>query len=89
MPGVDFKLAVCGVRARSEHEDDCVVTVDLISDAARGAKESVRAALEHDARARLSKTSVPDAVRWAKIPRNFKGAVLLGELRSAVEREYN
>ena len=38
----DFKLAVVGLRLRSEHEDDCCATVELTGGAASKAREVER-----------------------------------------------
>lgn len=82
MPGRDFKIAVCGLKLRSEHEDDCIATVELITDAAKGAKDAFTAALTVDSKRSkdVGKASVPNFVRFAEIPRNFKGAILVKEL---------
>ena len=75
-----FRLAVIGLRVESEHEDSCCVTIQLGQEAA-----DKRPQLEADfidrARKRVPKGFRPDYVRFADIPTNFKGLVLIPELR--------
>ena len=75
-----FQLAVVGLRLQSEHEDSCCVTIELKDEAA-----SAEPRLEDDflkkAVAAVSKGARPDYVRFAPIPRNFKGAILYPELK--------
>jgi acyl-CoA synthetase (AMP-forming)/AMP-acid ligase II len=85
----EFELAVVGLRENSEHEDECCVTIDLVSDRARATQnEMVRCFLD-EARARVSKGSRPDHLRFDKIPTNFKGAVLVPELKRAYKAALN
>ena len=64
MPGRDFKIAVCGVNLTSEHDDDCIATVELLTDAAKAAESKLTAALLVDAKKdkTVGKNSVPDRV---------------------------
>jgi acyl-CoA synthetase (AMP-forming)/AMP-acid ligase II len=75
-----FRLAVIGLRVESEHEDSCCVTIQLGQEAA-----DKRSQLEADfidrARKKVPKGFRPDYVRFADIPTNFKGLVLIPELR--------
>ena len=75
-----FRLAVIGLRVESEHEDSCCVTIQLGQEAA-----DKRSQLEVDfidrARKKVPKGFRPDYVRFADIPTNFKGLVLIPELR--------
>lgn len=85
LSGRDFKIAVCGLKLRSEHEDDCIATVDLLTDNAKavGVKDAFTAALTVAAKKAkdvVGKASVPDFVRFGAIPRNFKGAILVKQL---------
>lgn len=78
-----FELAVVGLKLESEHEDACCVTIELHEEAAGEL-------LERDflmaARAAVSKGAKPDHLRLAEIPRNFKGAILVRELKEAFRR---
>ncbi len=76
----DFHLAVVGLRLESEHEDCCCVTIEL----SEGTTD-INTQLERDfiekARQKVSKGARPDYIRFALIPRNFKGAVLYPQLK--------
>ena len=37
----EFELAVVGLRINSEHEDECCVTIDLISDSAKSLRSEI------------------------------------------------
>ena len=78
--GEQFKLAVIGLRVGSEHEDSCCVTIELVEEVADMQPE-LEANFIHRARERAPKSCWPDFVRFAKIPMNFKGAVLIPELK--------
>ena len=75
-----FQLAVVGLRLESEHEDCCCVTIELSKEAA-----SVESQLKDDfiekASTIVSKGARPDYLRFAIIPRNFKGVILSPELK--------
>jgi len=81
LPPGSFDLAVVGLLIGSEHEDDCCVTVELISDQAKAQRADMEATFLTDARAAVSKGARPDRLRFAEIPRNFKGAILVPELK--------
>ena len=80
----EVEVAVVGLRIDSEHEDACCVTVELSGAAAAPAKvaevesQFLAAAKGRDG---VSKGSKPDHVRIAPLPRNFKGAIKLPELK--------
>ncbi len=76
-----FDLAVVGLRLTSEHEDACCVTIELRSDEAMARRAEIERTFLSDARARVSKGARPDRLRFAAIPRNFKGAILVPELK--------
>jgi acyl-CoA synthetase (AMP-forming)/AMP-acid ligase II len=82
-PG-QFKLAVIGLRMRSEHDDSCCVTIELGEEAAC-MEEELRAAFIKKASKKVSKGSFPDYVRFAPIPLSFKGAVLIPRLKQEFE----
>ena len=88
-------MAVVGLRLESEHEDTCCATVELRGAAAalappadEASQEAAVAALLVAAKAAVasgavSKGSKPDRIRFAPIPKNFKGAVLTPDLVQA------
>jgi len=80
-----FRLAVIGLRVESEHEDSCCVTIELGEEVADRQPE-----LEADfiARAceRVPKGFRPDFVRFARIPLNFKGLVLVPQLKQEFQK---
>jgi acyl-CoA synthetase (AMP-forming)/AMP-acid ligase II len=76
-----FKLAVIGLRVESEHEDSCCVTIELGQKVA-DKQQQLEAEFLDKAHQRVPKSFRPDYVRFAKIPTNFKGLVLISELRA-------
>ncbi|KAL8428056.1 hypothetical protein ACSSS7_007410 [Eimeria intestinalis] len=78
-------VATLGIKWRSEHEDDVCVTVELPP----GSSESVKSEIERTFLKAASSCSTlvkgfkPDFVRVAEIPKTFKGAVDMGNLRKA------
>ena len=83
--GDDLDIAVVGLRIHSEHEDECCVTVELNTPSAWQRRDLIREALLGDAARHVSKGARPDHLRFAAIPRNFKGAVLVPELKEEYE----
>ena len=81
VPDDAFDIAVVGLRIASEHEDECCVTLELSSAEAEAKRPELESTFLSEARKGASKGARPDRVRFGKIPRNFKGAVLLSELR--------
>jgi len=77
----DFQLAVVGIRLESEHEDSCCVTVELFNDVNGANRQQLESHFLKGARKSVSKGAKPDRLRFAKIPRNFKGAILYPQLR--------
>lgn len=91
-PDLDFVLAVVGLRLRSEHDDDCCVTLELLNQgpnvsAYEGGLPALRAAIRAQfmsgAKQACSKGAAPDRLRFGTIPRNFKGGVQTKELAQA------
>jgi acyl-CoA synthetase (AMP-forming)/AMP-acid ligase II len=76
-----FDVAVVGLRIHSEHEDSCCVTVELMSEEARAHRQEIERTFLPEARAAVSKGARPDYLRFAGIPRNFKGALRVPQLR--------
>ena len=77
----EFSLAVVGLRHDSEHDDSCCVTIDLKA-ADSELQERLLATFVAEVGQRVSKGAKPDYVRLGAIPRNFKGAVLLPQLKA-------
>jgi acyl-CoA synthetase (AMP-forming)/AMP-acid ligase II len=75
-----FQLAVVGLRVGSEHEDSCCVTIEL-SKSAADKEPLLKSSFIEKAKQGVSKGCRPDYVRFAPIPRNFKGAILNNELK--------
>ena len=78
--GGGFILAAVGLRVRSEHEDDCLVTIELLGE---GGKEEVERTFVREAGGRVSKGAKPTRVRFGKVERNFKGDVNWRALEAA------
>ena len=83
LSGEGFDLAVVGLRLESEHEDTCCVTIALTSSEAQSKRETIAETFLPDAVDAVSKGSRPDRLRFAEVPRNFKGAILMSELKQA------
>ncbi|MEA3508055.1 MAG: AMP-binding protein [Synergistota bacterium] len=75
-----FDLAVVGVRLESEHEDTCCVTLDVSGMGDEMARE-IEATFLEEAAGAVSKGAKPQRLRFGPVPRNFKGAVKIGELK--------
>lgn len=69
------EVGVVGLRISSEHEDECCVTLELISEEARAKRALIEESFLATARRNVSKGARPDRVRFAALPRNFKGAL--------------
>lgn len=91
-PGLDFVLVVVGLRLKSEHDDDCCVTIELFEQGpsvraydggASALKTAIRAKFLSGAKQACSKGAAPDRLRFGAVSRNFKGAVLTKELAQA------
>jgi acyl-CoA synthetase (AMP-forming)/AMP-acid ligase II len=74
-----FNLAVVGLRFESEHEDSCCVTIELSKEVS-DVRPKLEANLIKEARV-VSKAARPDYIRFAPIPRSFKGAILYPQLK--------
>jgi acyl-CoA synthetase (AMP-forming)/AMP-acid ligase II len=79
-----FKLAVIGLRIKSEHDDSCCVTIELNEEIAHR-EEELKATFIEKASRKVSKGSRPDYVRFARIPISFKGAILIPQLKQDFE----
>jgi acyl-CoA synthetase (AMP-forming)/AMP-acid ligase II len=81
LPPESFSLSVLGLKIDSEHEDACCVTIELISEAARKMRPAIEESFIEKAGASVPKGAKPDYVRFAAIPRTFKGSVAVSELK--------
>ncbi|KAL1498762.1 hypothetical protein AB1Y20_014071 [Prymnesium parvum] len=81
LPAAAVEVGVVGLPLASEHEDDCCVTVELKTDEARARQREMEESFVGAAAKAVSKGARPDRVRFAPLPRNFKGAVRLPELK--------
>lgn len=81
LPSGSFNIAVVGLRVASEHEDSCCVTMELLGGEARRLRPLLEESFLREARKSVSKGARPDILRFAEIPRNFKGALLVPELK--------
>ncbi len=81
LPRESFKLAVVGLKVTREHEDACCVTIELMDEKAKAMKRELEESFISKARVVVSKGAKPDDLRFGKIPVNFKGAVLVSELK--------
>ena len=82
---VSFELAVVGLKLDSEHEDACCVTLSLPEEIDAARRENIRGLLLEGKG--ISKGARPNQVRFGPVPRNFKGAVLVPQLKEAFTRE--
>lgn len=78
---VAFDLAVVGLRLQSEHEDTCCVTLELKDGVPDGVRDKIAASFIETARKQVSKGAKPDRLLLAPVLRNFKGAILVPELK--------
>ncbi len=78
----EVEVAVIGLRLLSEHEDATCATVYLHPDSPERRAAIERLLLGPEARA-LTKGARPDQLHFGPIARNFKGAVLVEELKQA------
>ena len=81
-----FDVAVVGLKIDSEHEDSCCVTIEPKSSAAEKKIAQIEETFQQAAKDGVSKGARPDYVRIGKIPRNFKGAILVHELASQFKK---
>lgn len=78
-PG-SFHLAVVGIRLESEHDDSLCVTIEL-SEGEGHYEAMLSTDFLEKANRNVSKGFRPDYLRFAVIPRNFKGAILYPRLK--------
>ncbi|HUT71512.1 MAG TPA: class I adenylate-forming enzyme family protein [Desulfatiglandales bacterium] len=80
LPEDSFDIAVVGLKVDSEHEDSCCVTIEIKNQQAQEKVVEIEKTFTDMATQHISKGAKPDYIRFAQIPRNFKGAVLVKEL---------
>ena len=83
----DFAVAVVGLKLQSEHEDDCIATIELVGELAQSKQAEIAETIKVNAKKICAKGAVPDHVRFAPIPKNFKGAILYNSLKKEAQAE--
>jgi acyl-CoA synthetase (AMP-forming)/AMP-acid ligase II len=83
---VAFDLAVVGLRIESEHEDTCCVTLELKDGVSDDVREHIADTFIQAARSNVTKGAKPDRLLLAPVLRNFKGAILVPELKTQFEK---
>jgi hypothetical protein len=85
-----FRLAVCGLKVNSEHEDDCCVMIELIDSNAQNAKQDIVDNFVKEAKCCVSKGARPDYVLFDQVPLVAnKGTVDITKLRSSWIKHFN
>mmetsp|Transcript_41802 Transcript_41802/g.69580 ORF Transcript_41802/g.69580 Transcript_41802/m.69580 type:complete len:629 (-) Transcript_41802:99-1985(-) len=85
IPADSVAVSVVGLRLTSEHEDECCVTIELSSPESQAKEDEIESSFLKAAKKSVSKGAKPDRVRFAELPRNFKGVVKLPDLKAAWE----
>jgi acyl-CoA synthetase (AMP-forming)/AMP-acid ligase II len=81
LPRSSFIVAVCGLRVKSEHEDECCVLIQLITEEASKLKAEIEATFLAAAKGSVSKGSKPDRVAVGEVPMVLsKGIVSVPQL---------
>lgn len=76
-----FKLAVCGLRIHSEHEDECCVMLEPITPEIHDKLDSIEKSFVEEAKAFVGKGAKPNYFRVGIIPMvQSKGIVSIPEL---------
>jgi acyl-CoA synthetase (AMP-forming)/AMP-acid ligase II len=83
LPYEAFDVAVVGLRLQSEHEDDCCVFMELLSPEAVAKQDEIEKTFLTEAQANVSKGARPDRLLFQKIPRNYKGEIVVPQLKKA------
>jgi acyl-CoA synthetase (AMP-forming)/AMP-acid ligase II len=78
---VNFDIAVVGLPLDSEHEDTCCVTLELKDSVPQAVQDDIAATFIARAQGSVSKSAKPDRLLLAPVLRNFKGAILVGDLK--------
>jgi len=85
LSGPSFDVAVVGLKVDSDHEDAWCVTIALKDEPALAKRNLISETFLEAAREEVSKGARPDYLRFADIPRNFKGALQVPEVKKAFE----
>ena len=81
LPRSSFNVAVCGLRVKSEHEDECCVMIELLTEQSKAAQDIIESTFLAAARLVVSKGSKPDRMAVGAIPVLLsKGIVSVPEL---------
>jgi len=81
---INIEIAVVGMRINSEHEDDCLVMIEFNGEVNDDiVEEEFMAVMSRCA----SKGAKPSQMIKGKIPKNFKGAILVKELKKIWEEK--
>ena len=76
-----FSVAVCGLRVKSEHEDECCVMIELLTEESQTLSHTIESTFLEAAKLKVSKGSKPDRVALGVIPMVLsKGIVSVPEL---------
>ena len=79
--GDGIALAVVGLRIKSEHEDDCLVTINFEDCVAESVRENLNETFLQVCNTKATKGAKPTRFMVGEIPKNFKGAVLVKNLK--------
>lgn len=88
----DMAVAVVGMKFKSEHEDDCCVTIQLNhknEEERQQVQERIQATFINDAPAHVSKGAKPNHVCFMEIPKNFKGAILVPDMKKYWQAQFD
>eukprot|EP01066_Platyproteum_vivax_P016494 Platyproteum_vivax@DN7143_c0_g1_i1.p2 len=77
----DIDLAVIGLKLVSEHEDSCCLCLELKPSVPAETAEKIRVTCKEELNKRASKGAKVDEMHFGAVPRNFKGAVSLGDMK--------
>lgn len=91
LPRSAFSVAICGLRVRSEHEDECCVLVELSDglEAAATVAAELAETLKEKAAKSVSKGAKPDLVLVGKIPVVLsKGVISVPDMRQLFKSKF-
>lgn len=78
----DIAIAVVGMRLSSEHDDECLARVELSPSLPHDVKKKIQEDFARASHAAdIPKAYKPLHVSFGEIPRNFKGALLVADLK--------
>jgi acyl-CoA synthetase (AMP-forming)/AMP-acid ligase II len=81
LPRNSFIVAVCGLRVKSEHEDECCVMIQLLTEEAQQLKSEIESTFLTAAKGSVSKGSKPDRMAVGEVPMVLsKGIVSVPQL---------